>query len=279
VLRGELTDARMLEVLPERMVMTEWNGATLDALDAKLTEIRAAHPDVPTMFVVDYGQLLDSPTEEQRARVAGNWQRAKRIAAKHRSVGLVLSQMGRAASKAARGGERVGADAVDGGAESAAIERWSSLVLEIGQAAPEDEHGRRQVALSIAKDRMGGGDKVLPLSYEGRSGRWAIIGDARPASEVKAEAKAQNAGQRVQTAALAIRQVAEQSADPKTRDELIAAAGVGKASGRPAIALLMNERALVEVQRKERHSPAWKLWTPAKAQAAGIPLVGAEVAP
>ena len=181
VLRGEIPDEQMLDVLPERMVMTEWDGATLDALDAKLAELGAAHPGVPAMFVVDYGQLLDSVTEEQRARVASNWERAKRVAAKHRAVGLVLSQMSRAASKAARGGERVGADAVDGGAESAAIERWSSLVLEIGQAGPEDQYGRREVQLSIAKDRMGGGDKVLPMSYEGRTGRWAVIGDARAA--------------------------------------------------------------------------------------------------
>ena len=96
---------------------------------------------------------------------------------------------------------------------------------------------------------------------------------------MKAEAKAQNAGQKVQTAALAIRQVAELSAEPRTREELIAGAGVGKTAGRPAIALLLNEGVLAEVQVKQRHSPAWKVWTAAKAAAAGIPLLGAEVAP
>ncbi len=272
VLRGEISDERMVEVLPERLVMTEWDGGTLDALDAKLTELRAAEPDAPLLFIIDYGQLLDGASDEQRVRVAGNWQRAKRVASRHRAVGLLLSQMSRNASRAARGGERVGADAVDGGAESAAIERWSSLVLEIGAACPEDQYGRREVQLSIAKDRMGGGDKVLPMSYEGRTGRWAVIGNPRPAADVKAEVKAQSKDKKVQTAALAVQKVADQATEPRSREELIDAAGVGHTTGRAAVVLLLDEGTLVEVDRRRPRSSAWLLWTPEKARAAGIPL-------
>jgi replicative DNA helicase len=277
VLRGELSDDRMLEALPERLEMIEWDGATMEMLDTKLAELRALDPEGPMMFVVDYGQLLESATEEVRQRVAGNWERAKRVAARYRAVGFMLSQMSRGASKAARGGERLGADAVDGGAESAAIERWSSLVMEIGAAGPEDQYGRHEVSLSIAKDRMGGGDRVIPMSYEGRTGRWAVIGDSRPASEVKAQAKAENADRNVQTAALAIRQVAELATEPKTREELLAGAGVGPKSGRPAITVLLRDGVLVEVKRRKPRSHTWKLWTPQKAEAAGLPIVGTGV--
>ena len=277
VLRGALSDQQMLEALPERLVMVEWDGGTIEALDLKLGELRAAHPEMPILFVVDYGQLLHNAAEDVRLRVAANWELGRRVAATHRAVGLFLSQMARSAARAARGGERVGADAVDGGAESAAIERWSSVVLELGLAGPEDQYGRREVALSVAKDRMGRGDAVLPMSYDGASGRWAIVGNARPATELREEARAQNADRKVQAAALAIRQVADQSTEPKTRDQLIIAAQVGKAAGRPAIRLLEDAGVLVEVRVKEPQSSSWKLWTPPKAEAAGIPLVGAEV--
>lgn len=278
VLRGELADDRMLEVLPERLVMVEWQGATLDALDAKLSELSADHPGEPTLFVIDYGQLLENPSDEVRAKVSASWELAKRVATRHRSVGLMLSQMSRASSKAARGGERLGIDAIDGGAESAGIERWSSIVLELGMGGQADEHGRREVQLSIAKDRMEGGDRVLPMSYEGRTGRWAVIGDARDAADVRAEAKSRSADSQVATAKLAIQKVAETAPEPLTREELVSKAGIRSTTGRAAVCALLDEGHLVEVRQKKPRSPSWKLWTASKAAAAGVPLAGTAVA-
>src|SRR5690606_5690380 len=143
--------------------------------------------DAPIMAVADYGQILEAPGEGTRDRVAAVWREANRLARHYRAVVVMLSQMSRAASRAARAGERLGADAMDGGAETAAIERWSTLVLEIGAVGEEDGAGWREVALSIGKGRMSGGDRVVPMRYHGAHGRWRVAGEARPAAEVRAE--------------------------------------------------------------------------------------------
>lgn len=190
VLRGELRDEEMLAALPESLVVADGAGAHLDGLDSFLSGLRASVGSTVTILAaVDYGQIVDAPGEGTRDRVAAVWRALNDIGRRHRAVILVLSQMSRAASKAARGGERLGAEAVDGGAETAAIERWSTLVLEIGAVGNEDADGVREVSLSLAKGRMSGGDMVLPMTYEGRTGRWRVKGEARPAAEVRVEIK------------------------------------------------------------------------------------------
>jgi hypothetical protein len=197
VLRGEVQDNAMREALPERVLVADGAGAHLDGLDTALGVLRADVGPTETILVaVDYGQIVDAPGDGVRDKVAAVWRTLNDIGRRHRAVILVLSQMSRAASKAARSGERLGAEAVDGGAESAAIERWSTLVLEIGAVGDEDAEGRREVSLSLAKGRMSGGDMVLPMTYEGRTGRWRVQGDARSAAEVKAEVRERVEGEK-----------------------------------------------------------------------------------
>jgi hypothetical protein len=198
VLKGELTDAEMVQALPERFHVTDGQNATLAALEARLALLRGlVGQEEPFLAVVDYGQIIEAPGEGVRDRTAAVWKCLNDIGRRHRAVILVLSQMSRQSSKAARGGERLGVEAMDGGAESSAIERWSTLVLEIGAIEAEDEDGQRSVALSMAKGRMSGGDMVLPMLYEGRTGRWRVEGAARPAAEVKAEKAEQAASDKL----------------------------------------------------------------------------------
>jgi hypothetical protein len=199
VLRGEVSDPDMLRALPERLLVADGVGANLTALDTRLRLLRQdVGSDAPILAAVDYGQIIEAPGREVRERVAAVWRALNDIGRRHRAVMLVLSQMSRSASKAARAGERLGAEALDGGAETAAIERWSTLVLEIGAVGEENGEGQRDVSLSLAKGRMSGGDRVLPMFYEGRTGRWQVSGEARPASEVKAEKVEKAAEQRAE---------------------------------------------------------------------------------
>jgi replicative DNA helicase len=72
---------------------------------------------------VDYLQIVESDKREERSKVTDVIARIDELARNHRTVVLAISQMSRASSRAARNGEAIGADSMDGGAESAAIER------------------------------------------------------------------------------------------------------------------------------------------------------------
>jgi hypothetical protein len=81
-------------------------------------------------------------------------------------------------------------------------------------------------------DRQGaydGGDRVLPMSYNGRTGRWCITGASRPAVEVKAERENKRTDARQLQAELAIAATASKSPTSLTRAELGNSAGVGSA--------------------------------------------------
>jgi hypothetical protein len=129
------------------------------------------------LVAVDYLQIVESDMREERLKVADVIAKIDELARNHRAVVLAISQMSRASSRAARNGEAIGADSTDGGAESAAIERAATVTLSIGASGPEREDGTRAVDLSIGKGRMTGGDRVLPMSYCGRSGRWCLTGE------------------------------------------------------------------------------------------------------
>jgi hypothetical protein len=273
VLTGLVPREAMLEALPDRLQVIAHDGASFGALERKLEELRREDPGAEVLVVSDYGQIMPSETEDQRVRVSEIWARAADIARRYRVVVLMVSQMSRATSRGARAGERLGAQAIDGGAESAAIERWSSLVLEIGAASPPDEHGGSEVQLSIAKSRMGGGDMVIPLRYTGRTGQWTVTGEARPAAEVRAEVETERNGAKVNAAGLAMVAAAEKAEAPVTREALRAAAAVGRTVAKAAIDNLVSDGALVEVRQKKPHAKAWELWTREKAEAAGVPIV------
>lgn len=279
VLTGQVPRARMLMSTSDRMLVLDREDATLDALDAAIHGARAAYPGAPILVVIDYVQILDSTERDARARVADIIARIDRIARAHRVVVLALSQMSRAASRAARNGEAMGAESTDGGAESAAIERAATVTLAIGTAGEEREDGTRAVEVSIGKGRMTGGDRVLPMSYDGRTGRWRMAGDARPAAEVRAERATETTTALVAAAQRAMVAGAAASAEPVTRARLadMAVSAMGRCPRevqRQAVARALASRELVEVEVRAHKARHPMIWTPDRAAAAGVPLAG-----
>jgi hypothetical protein len=273
VLRGQVTDEEMLRALPERVRIIDRDDATLTTLDDELGRLRETHPNEPILSVVDYGQIIAEDSDDQRVRTSGAWALFDSILRRRRAVGLMLSQMSRANSKAARAGERLGADALDGGAESAAIERYSTVVLEIGATGPEDEHGRREMLLSVGKGRMGGGDRVWPISFEGRTGRVAVIGLAKAADEVRAEREAHQSDAKTGLMVRALRDALTEVKKPISRSDLCELAGVNKKKGLGAIRRMLMNGDLVEVRVKPPRAKAWLLWTRNQAEAHRIEIV------
>lgn len=274
VLTGGVPDDEMIEALPERLRIVDGEDATLTTLDAELEKLRAADAsDSMILAMVDYGQIIAEENDDQRVRAINAWTRFDRILRKRRAVGLMLSQMSRANSKAARSGERLGADAMDGGAESAAIERYSTIVLEIGAQGQDDSHGRREMLLSVGKGRMGGADKVWPLQYTGATGHVIVVGVAKPAAEVRAEREAAVDDAKVGAAVRAMRDALGRAKKPISRSDLCGEASVNKTRGLVAIKRLLASGDAVEVERKAPRSKAWLLWTPGLANAAGVPVV------
>lgn len=281
VLTGKVPRHEMERMLMPRLYVLDRRNATLGALVAAIQAAQQECPGQQVLVAVDYVQILDSSERETRAKVADILSQIDDIARDHRVVVLAISQMSRASSRAARNGEALGADSTDGGAESAAIERFATMTLSIGSSGPEREDGTRAVDLSIGKGRMTGGDRVLPMSYCGRSGRWRLAGDARPTAEVRAEREGQQDSKLIEAALRAMVEGAEAAPGPVTRDQLeqMAEARMGKcprAVARAARAKALTSGQLVEVQRKPFKSRVWLIWTPGKAAEAGIPLANAE---
>jgi ABC-type dipeptide/oligopeptide/nickel transport system ATPase subunit len=277
VLTGKVPRREMERVIFPRAYVLDRKDATLGALEAAIKAAQAEHPGERVLAAIDYLQIMESDKREERARIADVVARVDEIARSTRAVVLAISQMSRASSRAARTGEVIGADSTDGGAESAAIERAATVTLSLGASGPEREDGSRTVELSIGKSRMGGGDRVIPLTYWGRTGRCRIAGEARSAAEVKAERGGQRNAALVAAAVQAMLAGAERSSAPLTREQLdehaVAAMGTcTKSIKAQARAALASKGLVVEVLRKTPRARHHLLWTPAKAAAAGIPL-------
>ncbi len=277
VLTGRVPLSEMERVLGlPRMIVLDRRDATLRELTIAIEDIRAECPGEPVVIAIDYIQILESGERDARAKVADVIAQIDEIARAHRAVVIAISQMSRAASRAARGGEAVGADSTDGGAESAAIERAATVTLCIGSSGPDREDGTRAVDLSIGKGRMTGGDRVIPMSYCGRSGRWRVTGDARPAGEVKAERQQADASAAQTAAELALEMAATKATEPLTQADLIAKTGGNRKVATRAVRALLDRGDLVEVRQRKPRASAWKVWTRARAEAAGVPIVEVE---
>jgi len=276
-LTGKVDEAEMARVLAlPRLIVLDRRDVTLSNLIAAIEDMQREYPDQPIVVVVDYVQILESLEKDARSKVADVIAQIDDIARQYRVVVLAISQMSRASSRAARSGESVGADSTDGGAESAAIERAASVTLCIGSSGPEREDGTCAVDLSIGKGRMTGGDRVIPMSYCGRSGRWRVAGDARPASEVRAEKVNARDTAKQSAAELAIVGAIAKSKAPMTRSDLALSAEQGKVIGLRAVKALLDRGELVEVRRRKPRAQGWQVWTREKASVAMVEVVGAE---
>lgn len=274
VLRGRLADEFMRQALDlPRLAIVERRDATTNSLIKTIVEFKGLFPDQPILFAVDYTQIFGAPGDEARLRMSSVMAEIDTVARDYRAVGIPVNQMSRANARAARDGDKLGADTADMAAESAAIERFATVTLAIGGLKVVNEQGDQVGQLSVGKARMGGGDTVYPLRFEGRTGRCVIEGDAKPAAEVRAELAEKREVNAVENACMALLGAAGSASDPMSRNDLCKAARVKRELGLVAVAKLLQQGGLVEVRVKKARSASWLIWTPDRARAGQIPLL------
>ena len=225
------------------------------------------------MVAFDYLQILegDGTARDERTRIAGIAEAVRRFAKRTPALVLAVSQSSRAGANALRKGDVVGADTATTGAESSQIERGAYLTIAIGEAVARAD-GSTDVSLSIGKSRFGVGDRVIPCSFDGATGRWRVTGPAVTAADHRAARAADKDAGKVATAGLAVLGVLSSSAEPMSGRRIREATGLKRDHVIQAIKSLAKAGAVVEVAgRKE--GGRWPLWTPDRAAAAGLQIV------
>lgn len=273
VLRGALPPEHMHDALPERLYVLGRDHGTFAHLAATLDAVRAAHPDEPIVVALDYVQLVGADGDEDiRLRVGAVMRQIDKLARDRRAVVIALSQGSRASSRALSSGEAIGAQTTDAGAEAADIERWSTVTLAIGTHGEPGEDGSVPSELSVGKSRMGGGDRVIPMRYDGLTGRWKVTGEARAASEVRAERTSQREQKQRGTAALAIQALLARAAAPMSATEIRGEIGGTRGVVCAAVRELIEAGTAVRVRGRKRGG-VYPVWTPDRAAAAGIEVI------
>jgi hypothetical protein len=256
--------------LPERFNIVERQHVTLDGIVALVAQLMVEYPGEPVMVALDYVQILPSSEREVRRQVAESMRRLDASARSAEFVCIALSQTSRAAARALGSGEKVGAETSDAGAEAAELERWSTITLALGAAKKRDDKAD-DVDVSIGKARMlSTGDAVVPMKYDGRTGRWTVEGDARPAEEVRAERDQERTNERASGLVLLIRSVLESSARPLSRGEVAKTLEKRKADVAAAVVEAIKDPATGIVEVNFTSGGSRPLWTRDKAQAAGM---------
>jgi KaiC/GvpD/RAD55 family RecA-like ATPase len=251
VLRGRVAEADMLAALPERLIIVDRDAddVTLSQLDALVAQAMERWPGQPILVAVDYLQLAAGDGPDVRTRVSAVAELLRSSARRLRIVLVGVSQSSRAGAAALRQGELVGAETMAAGAESSAIERAAYVTIAIGQRGEPDGEGVAAVDLHLGKGRMGGGDRVLPALYDGRTGRWRIAGPAVEASMARARAgEAREAGDDA-------RVLEALRAEPRSLRALCAAAlGLSATRVRASVARLAQAR---RIAREGGHQGTW----------------------
>jgi hypothetical protein len=266
VLRGRSKNL----ILPQRLAIIGREHASLPVLVKAIDTMQTEYPGQPILVVIDYAQIMPASDTEMRMRITRVMADIDMVVRGTRVVGLVLSQGSRASSKKLASGEALGADTTDSGAESAALERWSSVTMAIGEKGPMDEHGIQDVELNIGKGRMGGGDQIYPCRFNGRTGRFAIAGNAKAASKVREERAQAKVEKKMQGLADRVRGILERSPAPMSKNAIVKELGVNAEVGRQAVdlALATPTTGVVQVdsQQSGKNVP---YWTRARATDAG----------
>lgn len=254
----------------ERLRFLDRDNATPAALTQTVDELRALFPDQPILVAVDYLQATPAPEGQQRSHVSGISTELRMSAKRLGVVIMGVSQMSNANSAAARRGEKIGADAADTGAETAQIQRDSYLILTLGDEQPIEDNGRAW-KLSIAKNRMGVGDQIVTVHYNGRIGTWQVVGEMRPSAEVRAERVTDNTNAAVETYKLAMAQLVSKASQPLTRGAVRAGIGVkGRTTDKVrALDELVANGELVEICGRGKAKP---VWVRVKAEAQGLQI-------
>jgi KaiC/GvpD/RAD55 family RecA-like ATPase len=273
-LRGQVRIEFMEAALDlPRLYIIDRAKATIANLDRCIDAARAEYPDEPIMVAIDYAQIMESPEKEIRMQVAGAFKAIDEIGRRQRVVTLAVSQMGRAGAEAATNGEKIGAASAALGAESAAIERFATMTLSIGAKSEPFPDGSQNVEVSLGKGRMSGGDRVFPMNYWGRTGRWRVAGSAKQAAEVREGRDTERSEKLQKSLELALLGAGMKAAAPIAREDLCEQVQGRGTYKRSAIACLIARGDLVEVAIKKSRSRTWLVWTPERAAEAGMKLV------
>ncbi len=269
---GDTPDAANALAMPRLAVLSD-DGPGLEDTQAAIAAMAGEFPGEPIMVVADYVQILAGDGRDERARVANIAEALRRFAKAHRVLVIAISQTSRNASVQLRKGEMVGADTATSGAESAQIERGAYVTIAIGEAHARED-GTTDVAMSIGKGRFGGGDRVIPCSFDGRTGRWRVTGTAVSGAEHKAARDAAAADRAIDEASLMIRTALADGPEPMTRADLATRLRRRPAVVGAAVAALLAAGSIVEVRPKVgRKGRGWPVWTADKAAAAGLEVV------
>ena len=274
---GATADARdALSTLPRLVVLAD-DDATISKAEATVAALRADYPDQPVVVAFDYLQILDGDgtARDERAKIAAIAEAIRRFAKRVPALVLAVSQSSRAGANALRKGEVVGADTATTGAESSQIERGAYLTIAIGESVARDD-GSTEVSLSIGKSRFGGGDRVIPCSFDGATGRWRVTGASVTAADHRAARSADKDERDVDTIAAAIRTKLADADTPMTRTALAETLGRRGEMVRRAVERLRADPAtgVVECRGVAGHrGRGLPVWTRAKATAAGLEIV------
>lgn len=188
VLQGQVPRERVPNV--ERIRILDGDDAKMENIDAAIAAVRAEYPDQPVFVVVDYMQATPAPPGKERGFMANLSRELRRAAKRNRVVLIGVSQASTDNSRKMRSGELLGLDAAATGAETSQIERDAYVILTLGDRQKVD-HETLSWKLSTAKYRMGEPDQVFEMHFRGRIGTWEVVGDPRPAVEVRAEKQAE----------------------------------------------------------------------------------------
>lgn len=269
VLRAEVDASAVRSALAgfSSVAILDRGDAIIPTATKWITGWRARGDDRPILVIADYVQILDGHDDarEERARIGRIVEELREWTDRQDVITLALSQMGRTAAKALLAGETVGASAAAGGAESSQIERAAFVVLAIGEVAMRDD-GYMVASLSVAKSRLGQGDRVIPIRAHMPSGRYRVTGPAVSGAERAATREATKNARAVEVAGLAIMKRLEMSAEPMSRSQAVD--GVNRATGLAAVRDLIADGRVVSVVRGKK-GKGWPIWTPERAAAAG----------
>lgn len=272
-LRGDIGDGTMRKILAnERIRVVDDFASTPSTIRSHIIALQREFPDQLVLVVIDYVQILEAEGRDERERVKRAIEGLRSLAKDLGVVLLLVSQSSRDGAKKLRSGDVVGTEASATGAESSQIERAAYVTLSLGEMTENlDGKGPVVVNLSIGKARMGRGDRVVPLEYDGRRGAWSEVGEVVTAAKHKADKSTKKNGKRIVEVGHAVSELLSRSATPMSRVEIREELGINNKLLADAVAALLAEEPLrvAQVQGK-KSGGAWPLWTPTKAEEAGI---------
>lgn len=221
----------------------------LRLVESTVRDLRDEFPGQPVLVVFDQLQNMPLPVGDGSKRPEDALVEELRIFVnKHRLYAIEVSQVSRNNGVAIARGDKIGRAAADAGAGSSEIERAAEVTLTLGEstdAIGDDGQPYKNQLVSVGKNRLGDGDKVVECHTWPATGTYRV-GEPRATHQVLAEANTKRAEKARSEADMRVRGAARKLAKPVTKTELAKAAGGKAAHVREAIERLIEAGELVE---------------------------------